>query len=83
MKRFDGCDIVVHVALNRGFRGRRRISPGAGREAPKVYVLPVDIAKAAQDPNSAWGKYTSATSRTWRATSTTWSVVREFLQLPL
>lgn len=81
MRRFDGSDVVVHVALNRGFRGRPRITPGAGREAPKVYVLPVNVAKAAQDPNSAWGKVHLRNIPNVESYVDNWAVVREFLQL--
>ncbi len=45
IKNFD-CDIVAHVALNRGYRYSRRgnVEDGDdGRRVPEVYVFPVDV----------------------------------------
>lgn len=58
IKNFD-CDFVVFVALNRGYRYRKKklIEKGdTGRKPPQLYVFPVDIVNAAQDPRSKWGK---------------------------
>lgn len=55
VKSFD-CEFVVHVALNRGFRYRKRGTAGSGIRAPDYYVLPVAEAKKGQDPRSEWGK---------------------------
>jgi hypothetical protein len=51
-----GCDFVVHVALNRGYRFSKAARLDAGRQAPAFYVLPVDVVRAARNPKSAWGK---------------------------
>lgn len=80
MKNFD-CDIVVHVALNRGYRGRRRVSPGAGRSTPQIYVLPVDVVRAAQDPKSSWGKVHLRNIPDVASYIDNWSLVRDFLGL--
>ncbi len=58
IKNFD-CDFVVFVALNRGYRYRKKklIEKGdTGRKPPQLYVFPVDIIQDAQDPTSKWGK---------------------------
>jgi hypothetical protein len=81
MKNFD-CDIVVHVALNRGYGGRRKISSGAGREAPQIYVMPSEVAKAAQDPKSSWGKIHLRNIPDLQKYLDNWSLVRDFLELP-
>src|SRR5262245_5513136 len=48
------CDVVVHEALNRGYRG---ISPtGNAKQPPKFYIFPVDVVRNAQNPLSTWGK---------------------------
>lgn len=81
MKNFDS-DIVVHVALNRGYRGNPRIRPGAGRDAPVVYVIPVEVARAALDPKSSWGKVHLRNIPDVESYVDNWSIVREFLGLP-
>lgn len=51
------CDFVVFVALNRGYRYRRkRGSSEEGRREPQFYVFPVEVVREAQDPRSKWGK---------------------------
>lgn len=55
IRNFD-CDFVVLVALNRGFRRKKRAGGKEGRKAPDFYVFPVDIVRNAQDPRSKWGK---------------------------
>ena len=56
IKNFE-TDFVVHVALNRGYRYRRRqTTEDEGRRAPLVYVLPVKVVAAAQRPSRTWKK---------------------------
>jgi hypothetical protein len=56
IRSFD-CDFVVLVALNRGWRGRRRRAGREdGRREPQFYVFPVEVARAAQSPRSKWHK---------------------------
>ncbi|MBN2472047.1 MAG: hypothetical protein JXN59_15100 [Anaerolineae bacterium] len=56
IKNFD-CDFVVFVALNRGYRYRRKQSADdKGVKPPEYYVFPVDVLQQAQQPNSSWGK---------------------------
>ena len=58
IKNFE-CDFVVLVALNRGYRYRKKklIEKGdTGRKPPQLYVFPVDIIQVAQDPRSKWKK---------------------------
>jgi len=55
INNFD-CDYVVLVALNRGFRYRKKATKdNTGRRSPEFYVLPVKAVKAAQRPTSQWG----------------------------
>lgn len=52
-----GSDFVVFVALNRGYRYRRkRSSPDDGRRAPDFFVFPTAVVESAKDPKSKWGK---------------------------
>jgi hypothetical protein len=56
IRNFD-CDFVAFVALNRGYRYRRKVAiDNSGRRAPDIYVFPVDVVRGAQDPKSNWGK---------------------------
>ena len=46
IKKF-GADFVVHVALNRGNRGRN--SPGENIAEPEYYIFPMKVVRAAHD----------------------------------
>lgn len=51
------CDFVVHVALNRGYRLRKRpTEESSGIKAPEFFIMPVEVVRAAQNPNSTLGK---------------------------
>jgi hypothetical protein len=50
------CDFVVFVALNRGYRNRKKVSKSnVGRRSPQFYCFPVDVVKKVQNVNSSWG----------------------------
>src|SRR6266849_277179 len=58
IKNFD-CDFVVLVALNRGYRYHKSKASklnGDGKTFPDLYVLPVEVVKAALYKTSPWGK---------------------------
>ena len=55
IKSFD-CDFVVLVALNRGRRYRKAASANDDVRPPEFWIFPVADVRAAQDPNSSWGK---------------------------
>jgi len=56
IRNFD-CDFVVFVALNRGYRYRRKTTAeDTGRREPVFYVFPVGVIREAQEPGSTWGK---------------------------
>lgn len=69
IRNFD-CDFVVFVALNRGYRYRRKSSgEDFGRREPHFYVFPIEAVRSARNPGDTWGKCFSKTSRTWMDTS--------------
>lgn len=79
IKNFD-CDFVVLAALNRGFRGsKRKLSSDSGRRVPQLYVFPVDIVKAAQDPRSGWGKVFLKNMKSPEEYIENWGLVKSFL----
>ena len=56
IKNFE-CDFVVHVALNRGYRFRKKIKEGDTRVMdPVYYIFPVDIVHQAWKPGGTWKK---------------------------
>ncbi len=56
IRNFD-CDLVVLVALNRGYRYELKRSRGdGGRGEPQFYVFPVSVVRKALDPRSKWGR---------------------------
>jgi hypothetical protein len=79
IKNFD-CDFVVHVALNRGYRYRRRSNTAAdGRRPPQVYVFPVDAVRAAQRPATTWSKVRLHDIPDVEQYLENWDLVRRFL----
>lgn len=52
------CDFVVLVALNRGFRYRRRknVQPMNGRRPPELYVFPIDVLRPVVQQSGGWSK---------------------------
>jgi len=62
IKNFE-CDFVVFVALNRGYRYRRKVTAeDSGRREPRFYVFPIEVVHKAhnthktQKPGDRWGK---------------------------
>jgi hypothetical protein len=80
IRNFD-CDFVVFVALNRGFRYRKKQSIGnTGREAPQFYVFPVEVVRAAQNPESEWGKVFLRNMDKPKQYLENWDLVKVFLE---
>jgi hypothetical protein len=78
IKNFE-CDFVVHVALNRGFRHRRRKSTESGKQSPLVYIFPVDLVRQAQHPTNKWGKVSLGAIHEYRSYVDKWDQIRDFL----
>nr|MBA3244328.1 hypothetical protein [Actinomycetota bacterium] len=76
IKNFDS-DFVVHVALNRGFRYRKRVSADSGKRPPLVYVFPVDIVREAQHPTNKWGKVSLRAIPEYESYLDNWDQIRE------
>ena len=76
------CDFVVLVALNRGFRFGRKPAGGeeaAGRGSPKFYCFPVDLVRAAQNPNDKWGKVSLSRIPDYARYEEAWHLIRDHL----
>jgi hypothetical protein len=71
-------DFVCYVALNRGFR-RPRASGDNGRRAPEVYVLPIDVVKAAWTADSTWPKVSFSRIPDFESYFEDWDLIRRFL----
>jgi len=81
IRNFDS-DFVVFVALNRGYRYRKKkTADNAGRRAPEVYVFPVDVIKAAQNPKSKWGKAFLRNVENCQSYVDNWQLIKEHLQI--
>jgi hypothetical protein len=80
IKNFD-CEFVVLAALNRGYRFHK--SPvdseggDGGRKPPQFYCFPVEVVRAAQNPNSKWGKVPIRKIPKYESYLNRWSLVRE------
>lgn len=86
IKNFD-CDFVVFVALNRGYRYRKKQIPeNDGRKEPQFYVFPVEVIRTAQSPNSTWGKVFLRNIDSHSQYINHWELIRAFLavdELPI
>lgn len=80
IKNFD-CDFVVLVALNRGYRYRRRkTATETGRRNPDFYVFPTEVVRAARDPDSSWNKAFLKRIKEPEQYLSNWGLMREFLE---
>jgi len=81
LKNFE-CDFVVHVALNRGYRVRRKKhGDDDGKGVPQFYVFPIDVAKAAQSEKSTWGKVFKRNMDDPEQYRDCWDLIRSFLEM--
>jgi hypothetical protein len=77
-------DFVVHVALNRGFRGYRKkaTADDDGRRPPVIYVFPTAVAMAARRGSGSWGaKVYLRDVPDLESYVDNWDLVRGFLRL--
>ena len=75
-----GCDFVVHVALNRGYRFGKLPKDGeSGIKDPVYYVFPADIVKKAQNAKSNWGKVTITNIPDYEKYRNKWEQLKSFL----
>lgn len=81
IKNFD-CDFVVFIALNRGYRYRKKQTPeNDGRKEPQFYVFPVEVIRSAQSPNSSWGKVFLRNIENRNQYLNHWQRIRTFLEI--
>lgn len=73
------CEFVVHVALNRGYRFRKRGRAEPGVKDPEFYVFPVDVVKRARNPKSAWGKTNIHNIPDWQTYRSNWGLIGDYL----
>jgi hypothetical protein len=77
-----GSDFVVFVALNRGYRYRRKTTAtDDGKRAPELFVFPTRIVELARDPRSKWGKAFLRRKDDPHQYRDRWDLVRTFLAL--
>ncbi len=78
-----GCDFVVHVALNRGYRfGKMSTAEDSGIRPPQFFVLPVEAVKAAQNFGDKWGKVTISNIPELDRYRDAWHLISQFLETP-
>jgi hypothetical protein len=79
IKNFD-CDFVVFVALNRGYRYRKKVTAeDNGRREPQIFVFPVAVIQNAQSPDSQWGKVFLRHIEHLEKYDNNWALVTNFL----
>jgi hypothetical protein len=52
----SNCDFVVFVALNRGYRFKKKQTGQDGKKEPTYYVFPAEVVQGAIYEKSGWGK---------------------------
>ncbi len=79
IKNFD-CDFVVHVALNRGYRFKKKNKKdNTGVMDPVYYVFPVGIVRKAWKPNTTWKKVRITEISEIEQYKNNWSLISDFL----
>jgi hypothetical protein len=75
-----GCEFVVHVALNRGYRfGKTPKEGDTGVRQPDYYVFPVEVIRRAQNEGDKWGKVTISNIPNFQQYRDAWHLIREHL----
>src|ERR1700733_9237797 len=77
IKNTDHCDFVVFVALNRGYRFRKKHLSETGKKDPIYYVFPIDLVRKAA--RSSWGKTFLKQVPNLQAYERNWRLIMEFL----
>lgn len=81
IKNFE-CDVVVHVALNRGYRfGKTSTAEDSGIRQPQFFIFPVAVVKAAQNLGDKWGKVTISNIPELARYRDAWNLITEFLDI--
>ena len=81
MKNFQ-CDFVVHVALNRGYRYRKKKKgPDAGIDDPVYFIFPVVVVKKAQVKGDQWGLVRMSGIPNIAKYKNNWGLIAKFLRL--
>ncbi|MGH3088335.1 MAG: hypothetical protein ACRDSJ_13560 [Rubrobacteraceae bacterium] len=81
IKNLD-CDFVVFVALNRGYRYRRKKhGDDTGRRDPDFYVFPVEVVREARRPESTWNKVFLRHMDGAKEYVSRWDLIRSYLEL--
>src|SRR4051794_24076804 len=74
-----GSDFVVFVALNRGYRYRRKSgSAEDGVRIPDFFVFPTAVVKKAKDPKSKWEKAFLRRIKNPEQYRDRWDLIRSF-----
>ncbi|MEU4165012.1 hypothetical protein [Actinoplanes sp. NPDC026670] len=71
-------DFVVLVALNRGFRYRRQGESG-GKQAPELYVFPIDLLVPLVKTSGGWSKVHLRNVLDVDTYKDRWDLVKEYL----
>jgi len=77
IKNTDHCDFVVFVALNRGYRFRKKHLHETGKKDPIYYVFPVDLVR--KTARTSWGKTFLKQVPNFQAYEHNWRLIMEFL----
>ena len=85
IKNFDS-DFVVFVALNRGYRYRKKkciTNDDNGCRTPQFFIFPIEVIKTAQNPESSWGKVFLRHIDQVDQYENNWSLIQKFLTTAL
>lgn len=78
LKNLD-CDFIVHVALNRGYRFKKKGKlEESGVKPPTFYIFPVDILKKIRS-EAGWNKVRIKKITNLSSYIDNWSLIKEYL----
>jgi hypothetical protein len=78
ISNFD-CDVVVFVALNRGY-STPKMNGDTGISEPLFYVLPIDVLQHAQDGHQKWNKVQLRRIDNLSQYKEAWHLIAQFLE---
>lgn len=74
-----GCDFVIHVALNRGYRyGKKNNTKDNGIKSPTFYIFPIEIISQARK-EIGWNKVQIKKVKDLETYIDRWSLIKQYL----
>ncbi len=73
-----GCDFVVLVALNRGYKIAKK-NGDTGKKTPDCFIFPVEYIRSIEPSNGGWGKIPKSKMKDFEKFINRWDLIEDFL----